>query len=217
MKPSNWRGSLAKGFTAGILCALCMWGAAAGWLLVERMQALPLNTAAPPEASPSPVDRRPTQPVTVVTLLPSTPQPLALRQAERAFLEKRLGDVKNILLPALTSLQTPADLAHAYQLMGDAELEQGHYQLAAIYYEGLYQNEPTPENLILLAQAYDSGGSLEAAYQKYLLLTSSNDDEVDPYRPAIDQRLKDITDVLRKRHKGTLPAPLPTLTPQTSP
>jgi tetratricopeptide (TPR) repeat protein len=125
--------------------------------------------------------------------------------------------VKDLLLPHLKNLHTLSDLARAYRLLGDAEWMIGHYQLAAAYYEKLFAIEPTFDNLLMLAYAYDAGGNLELAYQKYYLLANMEGEEVDGSRADIEMRLEYLEEVLTYRYKGTHPAPPPTFTPQPTP
>jgi tetratricopeptide (TPR) repeat protein len=152
--------------------------------------------------SPTPDVPRPTQRYPMVTLLPSTPEPAILLLAESALNNGNLQDVKDILLPGLQSLEAPADLARAYRLLGDAEYQQGYYQLAAGYYEKLYRYEPDLENLYLLATVYDTGGDLEAAYQKYQLLESASDLQASGRSEMVAERLRHLGDILERRHNG---------------
>ncbi len=212
MSVSSWWAILLRGIAIGVGVALLVWGVVLAWLLLGSEPALTDLTAAgtatlsknPAPPIPSPVR---------VTLRTEIPQPEVLRLAERAYLENRFGAVKDILLAGLSSLQTPSDLAHAYQLLGDAEVEQGHYQLAAGYYEGLYQNAPEVENLYLLARTYDMGGALEAAYQKYRLLSEQYAALPEAERQTIDGRLEHLRYILDTQGNAIWTA-LPTFTPQ---
>jgi len=206
MSVPSWRTSLLRGLAIGAGAALLVWGAMLAWLLFGRGAALAPDLAAAGTASPAQAFASPT-PVRV-TLHTELPQPEVLRLAERAYLENRFADVKDTLLPGLGSLQTPEDRAHAYQLLGDAEVQQGHYQLAAGYYEGLYQNAPDVEALYLLARTYDLGGDLEAAYQKYRLLSEQYAALPEADRQAIDGRLEHLRAILATRGKA------PTFTPR---
>jgi tetratricopeptide (TPR) repeat protein len=154
---------------------------------------------------------------TAIKIGPTEMPPTIFEQAERAIASQEPYKVKEILLPQLKSLSTWDELARAYRLLGDAEFSQGHFNLAAGYYESLYSYESNLDNLFLLATTYDQGGDLERAYQKYLLLANAGDQGFQEQRKLIDARLGDIKDVLSRRYKGILLTPEPTYTPRARP
>jgi len=155
--------------------------------------------------------RQPAEKDVVVPTLLSTPTPNSqhknlLDQAEMELAAGRPENVKGILLPQLKDWESPVDLAEAYELLGEAELQQYHYQLAAGFFEKLYIYDPSAENLYRLAEAYDIGGDLERAQEKYQALVDMEDPQASEYRFFAQSRLVEIDDILKHR-KATNPPP----------
>ncbi len=98
-----------------------------------------------------------------------------LAQAGYAGLKGQNEEVISILLPNIKKFTNQKEASEAYSLLGTAEFQLGHPQLAAGYFELTYANNPTSRNLYKLAVAYDSGGSLEKALEKYALVVSLQD------------------------------------------
>lgn len=137
---------------------------------------------------------------------PSSQHKNLLDQAEMELAAGRPENVKGILLPQIKDWESPMDLAVAYELLGEAELQQHHYQLAAGFFEKLYIYDPSAENLYQIAVAYDIGGDLEHAQEKYQALVNMEDPQASEYRFFAQSRLDEIDDVLERR-KATNPPP----------
>ncbi len=159
-----------------------------------------LNTPSPtprpaPTATLSPPPSSPIPPTTAPTATTDFQEVWA--QSE-TYLTTNYGSEKvlDLILPILDQLQQPDDLAHAYYYLGRAESQLGHFQIAAAYYEKLYAYQPTAENLFLLAMAYDLGGDLDHALEKYMLLLEWEDAEGDAYREPANARIQAIIEVI---------------------
>ncbi len=200
---ASWYNPLLKGVVVGILSAMCFWIFAAGYVLLNRnLSPAQQPTAFIPTAT---IHRSPTQTPNVVTFVPQTPQPEAIRQAEQAFDEKRYDDVKEILLRKIYYMESSTELADAYRLLARSEWEQGHYQLAATYYEALYRHEPRIENLYQLAIAHDASGNQNLAFQYYRILLESQEPAADEYRQNAQFRIDSLAKILKNT-----PTPLST-------
>lgn len=146
------------------------------------------------------------------TPLISTPQPTPtqltqLEKAELALDSNQPEKVKELLYPMIENWTSNADRIRGYQLLGQAELEQGHPQLAVPYFEKLYFYEPTAENLFLLATIYDMGGDIKNALIKYQELAKWENLPMEIDIEFINIRIHAIS-----RSLGT-PAPTFTLSP----
>ena len=75
--------------------------------------------------------------------------------------------VKELLSPTIKYWKSNDDLVRGYKLLAEAELAQGHSQLAVPYYEKLYFYQPTADNLFRLATIYDMSGDIRNALVKY--------------------------------------------------
>lgn len=98
-----------------------------------------------------------------------------LGKAGYAGLKGESQEVISILSPNLSKFIDRNEASQAYGLLGTAEFQLGHPQLAAGYFELMYANQPTSHNLYTLAIAYDKGGNLEQALEKYALVVSFQD------------------------------------------
>ena len=102
-------------------------------------------------------------------------------------------EVISILLPNMNKFTDRKEASEAYSLLGTAEFQLGHPQLAAGYFELMYANNPTSHNLYTLALAYDHGGNLEKALEKYALVVSFQDGTAPPNEIAYaQQRIQEI-------------------------
>lgn len=160
---------------AGLLLGICLALLGGGLFIGTRLIA--------PVASPSP-----------------TPDFQALWAEAEADLNVKNEPQKvlDLLLPQLDQPTDASDLARAYTLVGKAEFQLGRFQLAAVYFEKLYRLQPTAENLFLLATAYDLGGDLRHALEKYQALEEWQGDEADLnyYKDVAQERIGFITEVL---------------------
>ena len=116
-----------------------------------------------------------------------------LGKASYAGLMGKYEDVNSILLPNLGKFTNRVEAAKAYGLLGTAEFQLGHPQLASGYFELMYANNPTSSNLYTLAVSYDEGGNLDKALEKYALLLSYHDATIPMDKLAFaQQRLQEI-------------------------
>jgi tetratricopeptide (TPR) repeat protein len=156
---------------------------------------LPTSSASP---EPAPLDAPSETPTE------ENPQ---LAQAESYLEQGRPEMVHDLLWPSMEQWTSDEDKARGYFLLGMAEMDMGHPQLAAPYFERLFQYDPSPENLLYLAVAYDAGGNIGQALDTYKRLAAwdPSGEEIDI--ELVNQRIQDISLAL-----GT-PAPLPASTP----
>jgi tetratricopeptide (TPR) repeat protein len=139
-------------------------------------------------------------PHVVHAVTPTSAGPLQVA-LERARDELNLGNpenVKVILLPVLSEFESDEDLALAYKLLAEAEIQQDHYEMGAGYLESVYRYAPSAENLFELAAAYDTGGDLEMALEKYQQLLALSDPQAAQYRSSVEQRVADLGRVLKR-------------------
>ncbi len=176
----------------------CIVLLAVGALLINRAKRLPMPVAQQGSATRIPTFVISTRSAsTVVPDARTTRATNALfAQAEKYLLERKPQQVLDLILPQLDQFKNKDDLAEAYYYLGQAEALLGHYQLAAGYFEKLYEQRPTAENLMMLALAYDSGGDLNRALAKYILMTEQNSPDAAEYKPTAEQRIKDIIRVI---------------------
>lgn len=116
-----------------------------------------------------------------------------LGKARYAGLNGQYEEVNAILLPNISKFTDRLEASEAYEMMGGAEFQLGHPQLASGYLELMYANNPTSYNLYTLAMAYDGGGNLDKALEKYALLLSFHDETITVDKLAFaQQRLQEI-------------------------
>ncbi len=176
----------------------CIVLLAVGVLLSNRVNRLPMPVAQQGIATRIPavvISTRSTN-----TVVPDTRATRATNalfdQAEKYLLERKPQQVLDWILPQMDQFKNKDDLAEAYYYLGQAEALLGHYQLAAGYFERLYEQRSTVENLMMLAEAYDLGGNLDRALAKYILVTEQNSSDATGYKPAAEQRIKYIIRVI---------------------
>jgi tetratricopeptide (TPR) repeat protein len=145
----------------------------------------------------------PTRIPTIPVAAGKSPVPFATRavddwldQADQFLSKGQAQKVLDLLVPKLEQTQDPKDLALLYYYLGDAECELGHYQLGAAYFGKRQSLEPTAENLMMLALAYDMGGDLERALKSYTELTEWSSNDASDYREVAEQRRKELLRVL---------------------
>jgi len=88
------------------------------------------------------------------------------------------GESENVVTSLASSMNkftNRMEAAEAYFYLGSAELNLGHPQLAAGYFELMYANNPTAHGLFVVAISYDQGGNLDQALEKYTLFVSFQD------------------------------------------
>jgi tetratricopeptide (TPR) repeat protein len=140
----------------------------------------------------------------------STPTPASLQtnvldEAESALDSGQPEKVRDLLYPTIENWISNDDRIRGYRLLGEAELAQGHAQLAVPYFEKLYFYEPSAENLFFLATIYDTGGDIRNALAKYEELSNWENLPEGIDIEFIHMRIYDISRAL-----GT---PVPTHTP----
>ena len=148
---------------------------------------------------------RPVNILLTATWQPMPSQTSPFDEAETALNAGQPEKVKELLYPAIESWTSNEDRVKGYKLLGEAELMQGHAQLAVPYFEKLYFYEPSAENLFLLATTYDFGGDNKSALSKYQELANWENLPPEIDVEFIDSRVYDISRAL-----GT---PVPTHTP----
>lgn len=126
-------------------------------------------------------------------------------EAEAALDSGQPEKVRELLYPMIDNWTTNQEFIRGYKLLGEAELAQGHAQLAVPYFEKLYFYEPNPENLYLLATVYDAGGNIKIALAKYQELAKWENHPPEVDIEFVNLRIYDISRAL-----GT---PVPTHTP----
>jgi hypothetical protein len=165
-------------FLGGISAGVCLSMIAGVVMLAARVKTAPLPTQT---AIPTATIIIPT-PTLVVTPSPTftpVPPPSPLEEAEEALDSGNPEKVRGYLYPMIESWSSNDDRVRGYELLGQAELMQGHTQL-----EKLYFYEPTAENLFILATVYDASGDICRALEKYQELAKWN-----PPPPGVDIEL----------------------------
>jgi len=145
---------------------------------------------------------------TTNTFLSPSPEPTQASLLDAAESALNLGQpekVRELLYPTIEGWTSNDDKIRGYRLLGEAELAQGHAQLAGPYFERLCFYGPTAENLFLLATAYDAGGNIKNALAKYQELSKWENPPPELDIEFINMRIYDISRAL-----GT---PVPTFTP----
>jgi hypothetical protein len=128
-----------------------------------------------------------------------------LDEAEDALNTGHPENVRELLYPKIESWTSNDDRIRGYKLLGQAELAQGHAQLAVPYFEKLYFYQPTPENLYFLATVYDMGGDIRNALVKYQELANWENLPPEMDRESLHFRIDHI--------RRALGMPVPTYTP----
>jgi tetratricopeptide (TPR) repeat protein len=149
-----------------------------------------------------------TQPINIFQTPESTQistQTSVLDEAQAALNSGQPEKVRGLLYPMIESWSSNNDRIRGYRLLGEAELSQGHAQLAVPYFEKLYFYEPTAENLFFLATIYDTGGDIKHALTSYQELAKWENLPEDIDIEFVNMRIDDISRAL-----GT---PVPTYTP----
>ena len=139
------------------------------------------------------------------TQKPAPSQVHPLDEAESLLNSGQPEKVRELLYPMIEGWTSNNDRIRGYRLLGEAELAQGHPQLAVPYFEKLYFYQPTAENLFLLATIYDMGGDIKNALIKYQELAKWENLPREIDIEIINMRIGDISRAL-----GT---PVPTHTP----
>jgi tetratricopeptide (TPR) repeat protein len=134
-------------------------------------------------------------------------QATPLEEAEEALNSGQPEKVRDLLYPVIETWTSNDDRVRGYELLGEAELVQGHAQLATPHFEKLYFYAPTAENLFILASVYDAGGDICHALEKYQELAKWN-----PLPPEVDIELVNLRIEQISCALGT-PAPTKTAPP----
>ena len=178
---------LLKGVFAGGLLALLLIGAAA-WAYRARSLSPPANATAAP-----------------VSTAQATPTPAVIYQNLQTVLaraEALLSEEQNpreaiaLLIPLLDGLEDYQEQAQVYSLLSQAEAALGHYQIAAGYGAWAADLDPTPESFYSLAQLYDLGGNLQAAYEAYYTVTWSGEAAGDSIQAQAKARMDEIAEMI---------------------
>ena len=119
-----------------------------------------------------------------------------LNQAKRDLDTKQPQKVLDMLKPKLNQFPKVDEQAVAYEYLGQAEIQLGHFQFAAMYFENMYALQPTAKHLYMLATAYDAGGDLRHALKNYQMLAGSSTLDAYPYHSLAEQRIKQLLEIL---------------------
>lgn len=150
-----------------------------------------------------------TSPYQASTQKPISAQTVSMDAAESALNSGQPEKVRELLYPMIENWESNNDRIRGYKLLGEAELAQGHAQLAVPYFEKLYFYQPTAENLFTLAAVYDAGGDIKNALSKYQELAKWENIPQEIDIELIKMRIDHISRAL-----GT---PAPTQTPTQTP
>jgi tetratricopeptide (TPR) repeat protein len=101
-----------------------------------------------------------------------------LGQASYAWFKGEYQNVVTILSPNIGKFKERSEAAEAYYYLAASQFNLGQHLLAAGYFELMYANKPTSQALYLTAVAYDRGGNLDNALEKYSLVLAINDGTV---------------------------------------
>lgn len=119
-----------------------------------------------------------------------------LAKAEYMGFNGQYQEVIDILSPNIQKFTNRYEAAKANGLIGTAEFQLGYPLLAAGHFELVYVNNPTSRNLYTLALAYDAGGNLNKALEKFTLVISTNDGTLQYEEIAYaQQRINEIQQV----------------------
>ena len=119
-----------------------------------------------------------------------------LNQAKRDLDNKQPLKVLDALKPNLNHFPKGDEKALAYEYLGQAEIQLGRFQFAAMYFENMHALQPTAEHLYMLATAYDAGGDLRHALKNYQALAGLNTLDAYIYHPLAEQRIKQLLEIL---------------------
>jgi tetratricopeptide (TPR) repeat protein len=122
-----------------------------------------------------------------------------LHQAKSDLDNQQPQKVLDALKPNLNQFPNVDEKALAYEYLGQAEIQLGRFQFAALYFENLYALQPTAEHLYMLATAYDTGGDLRHALKNYQTLAALSTLDAYPYHSLAEQRIKQLLEILTPR------------------
>ena len=120
-----------------------------------------------------------------------------LNKAKRDLKDQQPQKVLDALKPKLNQFSKVDERALAYEYLGQAEIQSGHFQFAAMYFENMYALQPTAEHLYMLATAYDAGGDFRHALKNYKTLAALNTPDAYPYRSLAEPRITQWLEILK--------------------
>jgi hypothetical protein len=106
------------------------------------------------------------------------------------------GNAIDALEGLLGVLDHPADKKRALDLLAEAELYQGHAQLAAAYFAQSYAAEPTLDSLFNLGWAYYIGGDRVHALETFKKCTDWKGEDPQGYRAMAEELIAQLEFVL---------------------
>jgi hypothetical protein len=197
----------------GMLASFCFVLIAAGILFRnEVFHTIPPTTVPAPSSTPLPTETP--SPTSTSTPPPVGPTLDARNTIDQAYKMLENSDVQgaiDLLEANLAEITEKTQRVLAVQTLGDLYAYQGSYQIAAAYYEQLYELEPIAHGLFLIASAYDAGGNLTKAQEYYLKCLDMYDPNLpEEERQAVQTRSDQLTVILT----GTTLTPAPTATPE---
>jgi tetratricopeptide (TPR) repeat protein len=119
-----------------------------------------------------------------------------LNQAKRDLEDQQSQKVLDALKPKLDQFPNVDEKSLAYEYLGQAEIQSGHFQFAALYFENMYALQPTAKHLYMLATAYDAGGDLRHALKNYQMLAGLSSLDAYTYRSVAEGRIKQLLEIL---------------------
>ncbi|SRR6266498_1350508 len=119
-----------------------------------------------------------------------------LNQARWDLDNQQPQKVLDALKPKLDQFPNVDEKSLAYEYLGQAEIQSGHFQFAAMYFENMYALQPTAEHLYMLATAYDTGGDLRHALKNYQRLAGLSTPDAYIYHSIAEQRIKQLLEIL---------------------
>jgi tetratricopeptide (TPR) repeat protein len=197
----------------GMLISLCFVLIAAGILFRNEVVHTVLPTATPASSS-TPLPTETPSPTSTSTPPPVGPTLDAREIIGQAYKMLENNDIQgaiDLLEANLAEITENTQKVLAVQTLGDLYAYQGSYQIAAAYYEQLYELEPNAFGLFLIATAYDAGGNLNKAQEYYLRCLNLHDPDFpeEQYQVAVE-RSDQLTVILT----GSTLTPIPTGTPE---
>ncbi|HVN56044.1 MAG TPA: hypothetical protein VMT46_17050 [Anaerolineaceae bacterium] len=180
----NWGNGLT-GFLFGLALVLVFLGVPAAREISARQQAVQPTQAhwtrtSTPRTWPTPTP--------APTSLAAEATPDTFQLVQEMVNGGQSQQAIEILGPQVDQLPTVAKKKESYLLLARAELNQGNYNLAAAYLEKARSFGGDVMLLWNAAEAYDQGGALECALDRYQSVVKEKDSTLDLVRPTAEAR-----------------------------
>jgi tetratricopeptide (TPR) repeat protein len=92
-------------------------------------------------------------------------------------------------------LTSDEDIIFVNKNLGNAELNLGNIQIAAVYYREVVEYKPTPRNIFQLASTYDLAGNHACAHYWYQELLAMEDADASIYKDFVGERVALIEEI----------------------